>query len=63
MSKQNEQINEIKIMNIRLPKSMWSFLRQSAFDQQTSMNEIILRCLLKYKENRERLLTSKDITI
>lgn len=50
----------IKVMNIRLRKEVWSFLRKQAFDQETSINELINVCLEKVKKNHDNVLTSAN---
>jgi predicted HicB family RNase H-like nuclease len=44
----------IKTFNIRIPKSMWQFLRRQSIDQEKSMNVIVLSCLEKYKKLIEK---------
>lgn len=57
MSKDSE---EIKTFNMRVPKDVWLFLKKQAAAQETSMTEIILRCVEKYKKKIESKLTNDD---
>jgi hypothetical protein len=50
-----------KAITLRMPKELWVFLRQYAFNQETSVTEIILTNLEKYKKKIENKLTHKDI--
>jgi hypothetical protein len=45
---------ELKTFNIRMPFETWLFLKQQSAAQQTSMAEIILSCVNKYKKNIEK---------
>lgn len=61
MRKKDENI---KVMNIRLRKEVWAFLRKLAFDQESSINELINVCLEKVKKNHDNMLTSaKDVVL
>lgn len=52
-----------KVLTIRMPKELWYFLRKTSLEKEISMNEIVLRCLNKYKEKKEKLLTDDDFMI
>lgn len=62
--KEKDEINEVKTFNIRVPKHIWTFLKNTATEQETSMAEIIIRCVNKYKNklsnNLNNRLTSED---
>ncbi len=51
---------EIKHFNMRVPKDIWLFLKNAAAEQDTSMMEIIMEQIKKYKKNYEKKLTSND---
>ena len=42
---------EIKHFNIRIPTEMWKFLKTTAIEENTSMMDIIMSCLTKYKKS------------
>lgn len=48
---------ETQLFNVRLPKELWKYLRKTAFDQNISMNEVVVRWLKKFKDDREKMLT------
>ncbi len=50
----------IKTFNMRIPKEMWMFLKQTAAQQEVSMTEIIVRCVDKYKKKFDDRLTVSD---
>lgn len=43
----------IKAMNVRLPKEMWRFLKQTSLDQEISINSIITRLVSDYRNYSE----------
>lgn len=53
-------MQELKTFNVRLPKDLWLFLKKESADQETSMCEIILTCLTKYRKNKEKKLLTGD---
>lgn len=48
----------IKSLNLRLREETWEFIRNQAFDQKLSINELINVCLEKTKKSYEKALTS-----
>lgn len=60
MSKDKE---DIKTFNMRMSKDTWMFLKKAAAAQETSMTEIILRCVEKYKRKIENKLTDEDTDV
>ena len=54
---------ELKSFNIRIPKSGWKFLKKAAAEQETSMMNIILVAVGKYKEKYEKRLTKSDAKV
>jgi predicted HicB family RNase H-like nuclease len=52
-------VESIKAMNIRMPKSMWAFLKKQTVLHEKSMNAIILECLKKYKEDSKKKVDSE----
>lgn len=50
-------MQEMKAFQMRVPKDIWLFLKHEAAEKETSMVEIILSCVRKYKKNEEKKLT------
>lgn len=50
-------------LSIRLPKELHTFLRKNAFDQNTSINSVILKCLQKFKKKEEKKLTQDETIV
>jgi predicted HicB family RNase H-like nuclease len=50
-------------VSIRIPKELHTFLRKTAFEQDISMNSIILKCLKKFKKREEKKLTQNNSMI
>lgn len=44
---------DLKTFNVRMPKDTWLFLKKTAASQETSMSEIIIRCVEKYRKKLE----------
>jgi predicted HicB family RNase H-like nuclease len=59
----NKMNQQIKTFNIRIPKDTWLFLKKAAIAQETSMNEIIIRCVEKYRKKIEKGLTDGDAMV
>lgn len=51
--KKKTEIKDLKVLSIRLPQDIWSYIKKSAVDDQISINAIIIKCLEKYKKDRE----------
>jgi predicted HicB family RNase H-like nuclease len=47
-------VENIKTFNIRMPKSIWEFLKKQSIAQEKSMNEIIRNRLEIYKKNSDK---------
>lgn len=43
----------IKTFNVRIPKELWLFLRKHSIDLEISMNQIIVNCMMSYKNKNE----------
>ena len=56
MKKEDKQF---KCFQVRLDHNIWKFLKITAADQETSMGEIITRCITKYKNKLENRLTTE----
>ncbi len=54
---------DIKLFTLRLPKSVWLFLKAKSAEQEIPMAEIIVRCVEKYKKKFENKLTDEDSNI
>lgn len=57
------QDKNFKTFNIRLPKEIWVFLKESSLKNEISMNEIINLLILKYKKSLEKCLTDDDAMV
>lgn len=55
-----KETKEVKQLLIRMPKETWVFLKNTAIAQETTMNEIVMRCVNKYKKKLENKLTGDD---
>lgn len=53
----------MKALNIRIPKNLWKFLKKEAFEQEISMNHIIVSCLEKYRNRVKKKLTDDDAIV
>jgi len=56
-------MNELKTLNLRMPKETWSFLRRKAFDREMSLSALINERLEKYKKMCEKKLTQCDTNV
>lgn len=54
---------DLKTFNMRMSKDTWLFLKKAAAAQETSMTEIILRCVDKYRRKIENKLTDEDTNV
>lgn len=54
---------ELKIINVRLPKPMWRFLKITAVNCETSMHAFILELINKEKVKREKSLTASNTKV
>lgn len=55
--------DNIKAFSLRLPKDLWAHLRKCAYEDHTTMNEIIVYLVAKHKKNLEKVLTKLDIAV
>lgn len=53
----------MKSFNVKLPLELWSFLKKDSVECEKPMNGIITDLLKKYKEKREKKLTSNDAKV
>lgn len=49
-----ESKQDLKYFNMRIPKDVWMFLKQSAAAQELSMTDIIVTSLDLYKKKLEK---------
>lgn len=42
----------IKAFNMRMNRDLWAYLKQCSIEQEISVNEIVNKCLQKYKDKR-----------
>ena len=53
-------MQEIKSFQMRLPRDLWLFLKKVSAENDTSMMDIFITCLEKYKKSYEKKLTLSD---
>lgn len=53
-------MEDTKAFNVRIPKTLWKFLRNASLAQEVSMNKIIITQMEKYKKSYEKRLTSSN---
>ena len=53
----------IKSFSCRMPRDLWKFLRTASLEQEESMNDIIIRCVQKYRKKIENNLTPTDTKV
>jgi len=58
-----EKKTDGKMFTVRLPKDLWLFLKQKSAEQEESMQNIIIRCVGKYKNKFEKRFTADDTLI
>lgn len=52
-----------KAFSVRLPYEIWSFIKKRAIDQDTSMNDLMVECLIKLKIKSENKLTDNNTKV
>ena len=57
------KIKEMKAFNVRFSKDLWMFLKKMSFEQEVSMNDIVVFALEKVRKSYEKKLTLDDIMI
>ena len=57
---QKIESGETKTFNIRIPKETWLFLKKTAIFKETSMADLIVQCVNKYKDKVDESLTLED---
>lgn len=55
-------LKDIKTFNIRMPRSIWLFLRDKAAEKDSSMNQVILGLVDGYKRRLENKAEKKLTT-
>lgn len=48
------RMEKIKSFNVRIPHSLWIAIKKEAIDREVSLNQIVIECLQKYKEEIEK---------
>ena len=59
----SKEVVEFKTFNIRMPKDMWMFLKKASAMQETSMTEILMSVLDKYRKKIEPKLSATDTNV
>ena len=54
----NDKIRNIKMLNMKLPFELWSFVKKKAIDNDCSMQDILKSILKKAKKGDEKLDSS-----
>jgi len=52
-----------KTLTLRIPPELWSFLKKRAVDHETSLNDVIVDRLIKFKDKCEKRLHSSDTVV
>lgn len=50
-------MEEIKTISFRMPKPIWLYFKKLAADRDTSLTDLMVTILKKYKINSEKKLT------
>lgn len=53
----------LKTFNVRIPKSLWAYVKKLSVDRDQSMNSLLINLLEKYKKNNENKLTRSDANV
>lgn len=48
-----------RTMTFRAPAEIWKFLRQMSLDKEESVNSILLKCVMRLKNNHEKSVDKK----
>ena len=56
-------MEEIKTLSFRVPRNTWLYYKKLAADRDMHLTELMLSILNKYKNNCERVLTSRDTKV
>jgi hypothetical protein len=59
----SKEVVEFKTFNIRMPKDMWMFLKKASAMQETSMTDILMSVLDKYRKKIEPKLNVIDTNV
>lgn len=52
-----------KALTLRMKRDLWAFLAKKSVDNDTSINDLIINRLNKYKEKCEKKLTRSDTMV
>jgi len=50
---------DTKAFNVRLPKNTWRFLKELAFREEVTMNDIIVKCVQKLEMKAQKRVDDK----
>lgn len=56
-------MQEIKSFNLRMNREIWEFLKIQSVVENSSMTQIIVELINKYKKTYEKKLTCKDALV
>lgn len=56
-------MDKIKALTFRMPRPMWLFYKKLAADRDMHLTELMLWILNNYKNNSEKMLTSRDTKV
>lgn len=56
-------MQKYKAFSVRLPYEIWAFTKKRAIDQNISMNDLMIECLIKLKEKTKNKLTDSDTKV
>jgi hypothetical protein len=55
--------NNLKAFNVRIPKSLWAYVKKLSVDRDESMNSLLIGILEKHKRKSEKKLTKNDANV
>lgn len=53
----------LKTFNIRIPKSLWAYIKKLSVDRDETMNSLLINLLEKHKKKNENKLTNSDANV
>ncbi len=53
----------LKTFNIRIPRSLWAYVKKMSIDRDQTMNSLLISLLEKQKKKDENKLTNTDANV
>jgi hypothetical protein len=54
-----EDNKRIKVISLRMPHDLWHFFKLQSINQETSLTELIIKCLYTAKEKSQKKVDNK----